>query len=685
MQLLGVSSLVFLTLQRSVEAVQNAITCTTTADCAWGETCVAGDADTSVQACVPPTVCGGSSMGNCPSDDTGKLACLWRPFNDCSEGCAILNGNKGIYKCVSITRCDAYYGGSSCSDGCSVNGVRCNGQGSCNMMSSSADGAPVFGCTCNNGYSGEKCETAPGSTEAPKTNSSSTDDEDSFWGALDDGSSNDASTDGSDDDNTDDSSTDTSEGASDSATDDSTTDDSSTDADQSSTDASDESSSDNADNDSASSSSSASSSGTVANSEFVSSTTRSGIRPGVLILVLVMTAFFLVGTVLLVAYSRRRKQQEEEEYANALASTQGVGAVGARDLAAGHTGHPMRLLAALLVLVLSPSPIMAMRMAVNCTSTDDCADGETCVAGDSVTSIQACVTGAVCGGSTSGNCPSDATSGQLSCIQRDGIYKCLSIDRCDEYFGGSSCSDGCSVNGVQCNGQGSCNLVSTSSDGAPSFSCSCNEGFSGDKCESGSSTSSGSTTSSSSSKPSSSSSSTESSSSKASSTSTSSSQASSSSTSSSKASSSSSTSASSSSSVSGSSSASSSVSGSSSFSSSVNGSLSSSSSSSISSGSSEAANNNVNPASANSGSVASEADSGGTSSAVFIIIGVLAACIIVGALMFAMYSRKKKREQDAEAGGFGEATAFGATAAAGESELGGGTGADTPKSSIVTM
>ncbi|ETK86104.1 hypothetical protein F441_09390 [Phytophthora nicotianae CJ01A1] len=346
MQVFGVTALVFLALQGSVQAVQNAITCTTTADCAWGETCVAGDADTSVQACVAPTVCGGSSMGNCPSDDTGKLACLWRPFNDCSEGCAILNGNKGIYKCVSITRCDAYYGGSKCSDGCSVNGVRCNGQGSCNMMSSNADGTPVFGCTCDNGYSGEKCENAPGSTN---TSSTDTDDEDSFWGALDDGSDDDASKNGSDDANADDSGTSddkSTDASDDSATDESSTDtsdDSSTDADQSTSDASDESNADdNAEDDSASSSSSASSSGELANSESVSSTSRSGIRPGVLILVLVMTAFFLVGTVLLVAYSRRRKQQEEEEYANALASTQGVGAVGARDLAAGHTGRTPR-------------------------------------------------------------------------------------------------------------------------------------------------------------------------------------------------------------------------------------------------------------------------------------------------------------------------------------------------------
>ncbi|KAL4123733.1 hypothetical protein KRP22_011565 [Phytophthora ramorum] len=356
----------------------------------------------------------------------------------------------------------------------------------------------------------------------------------------------------------------------------------------------------------------------------------------------------------------------------------------------------MKLLAALLALVLPSAE--AMRMAINCSSTADCGDGETCVAGDSALSVQACVAGAGCGGSATGNCPSDAANGQLACIWQAssdcggsgegcaqiggnyGIYKCLSIDRCDEYYGGSSCSDGCSVNGVQCNGQGSCSLVSSGSDGTPTFGCSCNEGFSGDKCESGSS--SGSTTAST---VSSTSSSTASSTSVESSSSTSSSRATSSSTSSS-VSGSSSTSSSTSSSVSGSSSTSSSVSGSGSFSS-VNGSLSSSSSSSLSASSTEGASNNAagaSPTSANSGSVASESDSGGTSSAVFIIIGVLAACIIIGALMFAMYSRKKKREQEAEAGGFGGATPFGAATAA-ESEALGGTGADTPKSSIVTM
>ncbi|RLN50786.1 hypothetical protein BBJ29_009372 [Phytophthora kernoviae] len=233
----------------------------------------------------------------------------------------------------------------------------------------------------------------------------------------------------------------------------------------------------------------------------------------------------------------------------------------------------MRLLA-LGLIALAPC-VDAMRMAINCSTTADCNDGETCVAGDSALSIQACVVGTGCGGSTTGNCPSDADSGTLSCIWQAssgcssstggcaemggnyGIYKCLSIDRCDEYYGGSACSDGCNVNGAQCNNQGS-----------------------------------------------------------------------------------------------------------------------------------YGASNNNTPAnpSAASGSVASESSSGGTSSAVFIIIGVLAACIIIGALMFAMYSRKKKREQEAEAGGFGGAAAFGATARFdNESAIAGGTGADTPKSSIVTM
>ncbi|KAL4094406.1 hypothetical protein PRIC1_010067 [Phytophthora ramorum] len=350
MQLLAVSTLVFLAFQGPVQA---AISCTTTAECAWGETCVAGDADTSIQACVPATVCGGSSTGNCPSDhDSGKLACLWRPYDDCSAGCAMMDGKKGIYKCVSLTRCDAYYGDASCSDGCSVNGVRCNGQGSCNMMSTKADGTPSFGCTCDNGYSGPKCEVAPGSTAS---NSSATD-EDSFWGALDsaddsaDGS-DDSSVDGSQDSSTDasgDSSTDTSEDSSTNASEDSSTDtsdDSSTDASgDSSTDGSEVSSSDNAEDSSVSSSSDESSSGSspTAAAESVSSSSSSGIRPGVLILVLVMAAFFLIGTVLLVAYSRRRKQQEQEEYANALASTHGVGAVGAVDAADGHTGRTPR-------------------------------------------------------------------------------------------------------------------------------------------------------------------------------------------------------------------------------------------------------------------------------------------------------------------------------------------------------
>ncbi|KAG7384647.1 hypothetical protein PHYBOEH_009352 [Phytophthora boehmeriae] len=339
----------------------------------------------------------------------------------------------------------------------------------------------------------------------------------------------------------------------------------------------------------------------------------------------------------------------------------------------------MRVLA-LALLALAPC-VDAMRMAINCSTTADCNDGETCVAGDSALSIQACVAGAGCGGATSGNCPSDAQSGDLACIWRPsdgcsgsatgcaelggsyGIYKCLSIDRCDEYYGGSACSDGCNVNGAQCNGQGSCGVSGTSADGTPTFSCTCNSGYSGDKCESGSSAESAT-----------------SSKSNSEATDSSSKSLGSSSTSGSTASTSRSTSGSTSSSVSSSGSTSSSSS-----SSSVNSSR--SSSGSVSPASAEGAGDNTaaNPSAA-SGSVSSESSSGGTSSAVFIIIGVLAACIIIGALMFAMYSRKKKREQEAEAGGFGGPAAFGATARFdNESAIAGGTGADTPKSSIVTM
>ncbi|CAH0486485.1 unnamed protein product [Peronospora farinosa] len=315
----------------------------------------------------------------------------------------------------------------------------------------------------------------------------------------------------------------------------------------------------------------------------------------------------------------------------------------------------MRVVMAMLLLVLQPRA-KAMHMAISCTSTAECSDGETCVAGDSMTPIQYCVAGTACGGSTFGSCPSDTISGQLACIKHLNIYKCLSIDRCDEYFGNSLCSGDCNVDGVQCNGKGLCSLMSTSSEGAPSFGCTCNDGFSGDKCETESNLGSK--------IPSSSafqaSSSTDSSFSEASPTS----------------SSLDFTSSPTDMSTLDSSSTTSSTSGSTSKASNI--------STSPTAASIESDNGSTTQETSQSGSSGppvADSDSGGTSSAVFIIIGILAAIIIVGALMFAMYSRKKKREQEAEAGGFGEPGAI----AAGGSETFRGTGPDTPKSRIVIM
>ncbi|CAH0482896.1 unnamed protein product [Peronospora belbahrii] len=305
----------------------------------------------------------------------------------------------------------------------------------------------------------------------------------------------------------------------------------------------------------------------------------------------------------------------------------------------------MRILVALCVLISQPNA-EALRMAINCTNTGDCSHGETCVAGDSVTPVQTCVAGVACGGSTSGSCPSDLVNGQLACIKRDGIYKCLSIDRCDEYFGNSLCSGGCNADGVQCSGQGSCSVASTSLDGVPSFGCTCNNGFSGDKCETGATSGSASQATS-----------------RISSTSGSIATDFSLSTSSSLANASSNTTSLTSGSVGGSSD------------SSLDSSWSSFPAALIGDDTND--RERLTPQSDSRGSEAVDSDSSGTSSAVFIIIGILAACIIFGSLMFAMYSRKRKREQEAEAGGIGVPAALAATA--GES------GADTPKSNIVTM
>ncbi|KAF4318786.1 hypothetical protein BBO99_00001696 [Phytophthora kernoviae] len=97
-----------LALAPCVDAMRMAINCSTTADCNDGETCVAGDSALSIQACVAGTGCGGSTTGNCPSDeDSGTLSCIWQASSGCSSstgGCAEMGGNYGIYKCLSIDR-----------------------------------------------------------------------------------------------------------------------------------------------------------------------------------------------------------------------------------------------------------------------------------------------------------------------------------------------------------------------------------------------------------------------------------------------------------------------------------------------------------------------------------------------------------------------------------------------------
>ncbi|TDH74336.1 hypothetical protein CCR75_004625 [Bremia lactucae] len=352
----------------------------------------------------------------------------------------------------------------------------------------------------------------------------------------------------------------------------------------------------------------------------------------------------------------------------------------------------MRQMVALLLVTLTSFIAESVQLTIVCTSSADCLNGDTCVAGDSAVPIQTCVAGAVCGGTSSGNCPSDTTSGQLACIQRNSIYQCVSIERCDQYFGGASCSGGCSASGVACSGQGTCNLVSTDANGRPGFSCSCNEGFSGDKCEDVSRTDFDSSTTSRTTSNAMDSSfdaasqdfSLLTSSSQARSTSTTSNVADPGSVANSEVDlpdsvSSRSGSPSESSFVPGSTSAISSDSRSnSSLSSDFKDSLSDSMSSSLNE------DNSIVPDVANSGSAAPPTDSKGTTSIVFIIIGVLAACIIVGALLFAMYSRKQKREQNANSDGFGGVIPLGATAAR-DGEHDDGSGADTPKSNIVTM
>uniref|UniRef100_K3W5X4 EGF-like domain-containing protein n=1 Tax=Globisporangium ultimum (strain ATCC 200006 / CBS 805.95 / DAOM BR144) TaxID=431595 RepID=K3W5X4_GLOUD len=136
--------------------------CKSNADCSDGATCVAGDAETPVQRCVAGAPCGGSNFGSCPADpSTGQLACIWRPDTKAcasnADGCEQIGGVYGIYKCLSLDRCDQYLGNNACSGGCSVNGLQCNGRGKC--QATYAVGTPQFQCACDSGWNGTKCET----------------------------------------------------------------------------------------------------------------------------------------------------------------------------------------------------------------------------------------------------------------------------------------------------------------------------------------------------------------------------------------------------------------------------------------------------------------------------------------------------------------------------------------------
>lgn len=97
--------------------------CGSNSDCSADAWCVAGDAQTSVQRCVAGTPCGGAISGSCPADpSTGQLACIWRPdakaCTSANSGCKEIGGEPGIYKCISLDRCDQYFGDGLCSGAC---------------------------------------------------------------------------------------------------------------------------------------------------------------------------------------------------------------------------------------------------------------------------------------------------------------------------------------------------------------------------------------------------------------------------------------------------------------------------------------------------------------------------------------------------------------------------------------
>nr|CCA22581.1 conserved hypothetical protein [Albugo laibachii Nc14] len=151
-----------------------------------------------------------------------------------------------------------------------------------------------------------------------------------------------------------------------------------------------------------------------------------------------------------------------------------------------------------LLLMVSSSPRLSTGQASSCYSNSECGIGASCVAGDSSTQVQFCVADPPCAGTTVGNCPVDVVAGQLTCIWRPdidcsrdptgcsvkngsyGIYKCVSAERCDAYFGNAACSSTCNKDGKQCNGRGSC--VTRNGD-VSSLACSCDSGWTGKLCE----------------------------------------------------------------------------------------------------------------------------------------------------------------------------------------------------------
>ncbi|KAF0688075.1 Aste57867_20277 [Aphanomyces stellatus] len=140
--------------------------CKSTADCPTGTSCVAGSADVAIQSCVANPVCSGNIAGSCPGFlSSGQLVCAFSPVDpsvcsDWDKSCISNGKSAGVYKCMSIDRCDAIPGGVACSAGCkATNGLTCNGRGSCQLGA-----AATYTCACNAGWSGAKCETVVNGT-----------------------------------------------------------------------------------------------------------------------------------------------------------------------------------------------------------------------------------------------------------------------------------------------------------------------------------------------------------------------------------------------------------------------------------------------------------------------------------------------------------------------------------------